>query len=160
MRTYGSSCERVLTRARTEGLAFLPNAPRARAASPATIRILVSQCPSQRRLNRFCIGRQVNQGISGDAPDGDLFMPKQFNQQRNGRRTDPPDDVKRLQLQVFIVDGRGVVSAKAANARPPRTRAACGDCPDLRVAGHQAIFPVLSGALGKIRTLGLARLRE
>jgi hypothetical protein len=48
-------------------------------------------------LNPFCIGRQVNQGISGEAPEGRLFMPKQFNEQRNGRRTDPPDDVKRLQ---------------------------------------------------------------
>ena len=37
-------------------------------------RILVSQCPSQRRLNRCCIGRQVNEGISGAAPDGDPLM--------------------------------------------------------------------------------------
>src|SRR5262249_16745371 len=35
-------------------------------------RILVSQCPSQRRLSPFRMGRQVNQGISGKAPEGDL----------------------------------------------------------------------------------------
>ena len=32
-------------------------------------------------------------------------MPKQFNQQRNGRRTDSPDDFKSLLMQVFIVTG-------------------------------------------------------
>ena len=32
-------------------------------------------------------------------------MPKQVHQQRNGRRTDPPDDFKSLQMQVFIADG-------------------------------------------------------
>ena len=38
------------------------------------LRVLVSQCPSQRRLNRFRIGRQVDQFINGAAPDGDLLM--------------------------------------------------------------------------------------
>src|SRR5262249_37272386 len=57
-------------------------------------RILVSQGPPQRRLNRFCMGRQVNQGIDGAAPDGVRLMPQQVDQQRNGGRTDPPDDFK------------------------------------------------------------------
>ena len=32
-------------------------------------------------------------------------MPKQLDQQRKGRRTDLPDDFKRLLMQVFIVTG-------------------------------------------------------
>jgi hypothetical protein len=68
-------------------------------------RILVSQRPSQRRLNQFCIGRQVDQGVSGKAPERDLLMPQQLDQQRNRRRTDPPDDFKSVLMQVFIVTG-------------------------------------------------------
>jgi hypothetical protein len=68
-------------------------------------RILVSQRPSQCWLNRFRIGRQVDEGISGKAPKGDLFMPKQLDQQGNGRRTDLPDDFKRPLMQGFIVTG-------------------------------------------------------
>ena len=29
-------------------------------------------------------------------------MTKQFNEQRNGRRTDPPDDLESPQIQIFI----------------------------------------------------------
>ena len=43
-------------------------------------RILVSQCPSQRRLNPFCMGRQVNQFVDGVAPDGVPLMPQQVHQ--------------------------------------------------------------------------------
>jgi hypothetical protein len=32
-------------------------------------------------------------------------MPKQFDQQRNGRRTNLPDDFKRFPMQAFIVTG-------------------------------------------------------
>jgi hypothetical protein len=56
-------------------------------------------------LNRFCIGHQVNQRISGKTPEGDLLMPKQLDQQRNGRRTDLPDDFESLLMQSFIVTG-------------------------------------------------------
>jgi hypothetical protein len=43
-------------------------------------RILVAQCPSQRRLNPFCIWRQVNQGISRATPDRNALIPQQFDQ--------------------------------------------------------------------------------
>ena len=81
-------------------------------------RILVSQCPSQCRLNGRCMGRQVNQFTDGAAPDGLRLMPKQVHQQRNGRRTDPLDDLKRHHVQVFMPQGRVIVSARAANATP------------------------------------------
>ena len=94
----------TLTERATEGLALAQSA-QGTCGIARDHRILVSQRPSQRRLNRFCIGRQVDQGISGKAPEGDLLMPKQLDQQRNGRRTDLPDDFKRLLMQVFIVTG-------------------------------------------------------
>ena len=69
-------------------------------------------------------------------------MTKQFNQQRNGRRTDPPDDLKRPQMQVFIAT---VEESSQQRQRTPRPldQGGFGDCPDLRVFGHQAICPVL-----------------
>jgi hypothetical protein len=124
-------------------------------------RVLVSQCPSQRRLNRFGIGRQVNQGINGAAPDRDPLITKQVHQQRNGGRTDPPDDFKSLQMQVFI---RTVEESSQQRQRTPcpLDQGGFGDGPDLGVVGHQAIFPVRhpGGVAGKIRTPGLERLRE
>jgi hypothetical protein len=44
-------------------------------------------------------------------------MPKQFDQQRNGQRTDLPDDVKRLLMQAFIVTGE---ESSQHRQRPPR----------------------------------------
>ena len=104
-------------------------------------RILVSQCPSQRRLNPFCIGRQVNQGIGGAAPDGVPLMPKQVHQQRNGRRTDPPDDFKSHHMQVFMPR---VEESSQQRQRTPRLfdQGGFGGCADLRVVGPQAICPV------------------
>jgi hypothetical protein len=54
-------------------------------------------------LNRFRIGRQVNQGIGGVAPDGVPLMPKQVHEQRNRRRTNPPEDFKGHLVQVFML---------------------------------------------------------
>jgi hypothetical protein len=45
---------------------------------------------------------QVDQGISSFTPDRDPLMPKQLDEQRNGRRTDPPDKFKGRLLHVFI----------------------------------------------------------
>ena len=43
-------------------------------------RILVSQRPPQRRLNRICMRYQVNQFTDGASPDGDPLMPQQVHQ--------------------------------------------------------------------------------
>ena len=79
-------------------------------------------------------------------------MPKQVHQQRNGRRTDPPDDFKSHHMQVFMLEGRGIVSAKAANAAA-LDQGGFGGCADLRVVGQQAICPVTyqGGVSGKTR---------
>jgi hypothetical protein len=78
-RTCGSSCERALTKADTEGPARLPKAPKARGhrARPANPRL---QCPSQRRLYPFRIGCQVDQGIDGASPNGVPILPKHVRQ--------------------------------------------------------------------------------
>jgi len=79
-------------------------------------------------------------------------MPKQFDQQRNGRRTDLPDDFKSLLMQAFIVSGK---ESSQQRERPPRplNQGGFGSCADLRVVGQQAICPVLyqGGVLGKTR---------
>ena len=115
-------------------------------------RILVSQRPSQRRLNPFCMGRQVNQFIDGAAPDGVPLMPKQVHQQRNGRRTDPLDDFKRHHMQVFMLR---VEESSQQRERTPRPldQGGFGGCADLRVVGQQAICPVTyqGGVSGKTR---------
>ena len=88
-------------------------------------------------------------------------MTKQFNEQRNGRRTDPPDDLKSPQIQIFIAT---VEESSQQRQRTPRPfdQGGFGDCPDLRVFGHQAICPVQhpGRVRGKVHTLGLARLRD
>ena len=68
-------------------------------------------------------------------------MPKQFDQQRNGRWTDLPDDFKSLLMQVFIVT---VEESSQQRQRTPRPldQGGASDRPDLRVFGHHAIFPV------------------
>ena len=105
------------------------------------------------------MGRQVDQDIDGVAPDGDPLITKQVHQQRHGRRTDPPDDFKRPRLQAVIVE-----ESPHQRQRTPRplNQVGFGACADLRVPGRQAMCPVEHprGARGKIRTLGLARLRE
>ena len=85
--------------------------------------ILVSQRPPQRRLNRFYMRHQVNQFTDGALPDGGPLMPQQVHQQRNGRRIDSLDDVKRHNIQVFLL---GVEeSSQQRNERCPTwTRAA------------------------------------
>jgi len=69
-------------------------------------------------------------------------MAKQFDQQRNGRRSDLPDDFKSLLMQVFIVSGK---ESSQQRERPPRPldQGGFGSCADLRVVGQQAICPVL-----------------
>ena len=88
-------------------------------------------------------------------------MTKQFNEQRNGRRPDPPDDLKRPQIQIFIAAVEEL-SQQRQRTPCPFDQGGFGDCPDLRVFGHQAIRPVQhSGRTrGKVLTLGLALLRE
>jgi hypothetical protein len=108
-------------------------------------------------LNRFGLGRQVNEGINGGAPDGDALIPKQVRQQRNGGRTDPPDNLKSHQMKAFIV---ALKKSSQQRQRTPRPLDQVGFrfCPDLRVFGHQAIFPVthLGRVYGGIRTPGLS----
>src|SRR5262249_20709898 len=108
-----------------------------------------------RRLNRFCIGRQVNQGISGELSDGGSMMPKQVHKQRNGRRTDTPDDFKSLLMQVFIT------TVEEPSQQRPRTtspvyQSGLGGYPNFRVVGQQAICPITHQ--GRIR--GEGRLRR
>ena len=160
MRTYGSSCDRVLTSAPTEGAG-----PRAqRTQGPCGIAsdhgVLVVQCPSQRRLDRLCIGRQVDEGISSAAADGGSPIAKQFRQHWNGRRTDPADDLERHLVQVFI---QIVEEMLQQWQRTPGSfdQGGFGNRPDLRIAGRQTTCPVThrGGARGKNRSRGLGRLR-
>ena len=81
-------------------------------------RILVSQRPSQRRLNPFGVGHQVNQCVDGAAPERVSLIPQKVHQQWNGRRTDPLDDLKRLPHAGLHAQGRGIASAKGSNASP------------------------------------------
>ena len=84
-------------------------------------------------------------------------MTKQLDQQRNGRRTDLPDDFKSLLMQLFIVTVEE--SSQQRQRTPgPLDQFGFGTCADLRVLGHHAICPVTYRAPGKIR-LGLTRLR-
>ena len=77
------------------------------------------------------MGRQVNQGIDGAAPDGDPLMPKQVHQQRNGRRTDPPDDFKSHQMQVFMPRSRNRLSK--GSEPPAPDQGGFGGCADPKV---------------------------
>ena len=68
-------------------------------------------------------------------------MPQQINQQRNGRRTDPLDDAKRRNMQVFML--------RAEQSSQQRERTASGldeggfgDCADLWVVGGKTTCPV------------------
>ena len=86
-------------------------------------------------------------------------MTKQLNEQRNGRRADAPDDFKRPQIQIFIATLEELSQHRQRTPRP-FDQGRFGDCPDLRVSGHQAIRPIQhSGRVrGKVLTLGLALL--
>jgi hypothetical protein len=53
-------------------------------------------------LNHFCFWREVYHGINSGAPDGDSCIAKQVHQEWNGLWTDPSDDFKSRELQVFI----------------------------------------------------------
>ena len=59
-------------------------------------------------------------------------MPKQFHEQRNGRRTDPPDDFKGLPMEVFIA---AVEESSQQRQRTPRPldQGGFGNGPDLQV---------------------------
>jgi hypothetical protein len=59
-------------------------------------------------------------------------MPEQVHQQRNGRRTDPPDDFKSHHVQVFMP---GVEESSQQRQRTPRPfdQGGFGGCADLRV---------------------------
>ena len=75
-------------------------------------------------------------------------MPKQFNEQRNGRRTDPLDDFKSLQMQVFIAT---VEESSQQRQRTPRPldQGGFGDRPDLRVFGHHGLTDFPSQSPGR-----------
>ena len=104
-------------------------------------RLLVSQRSSQCRLNPFRMGRQVDQVIDGAAPNGVRLMPQHVHQQRNGRRTDPPDDLKSHHMQVFMLEGE---KSSQQRQRTPGSfdQSGFGGCADLRIVGQQAICPV------------------
>ena len=79
-------------------------------------------------------------------------MPQQVHQQRNGRRTDSLDDVKRHNMQVFML--RAEESSQQRERTPPRLdQGGFGGCADLRVVGQEAICPVTyqGGVSGKTR---------
>ena len=81
----GFSCESVLTSEHTEGLALWRKAPRARAASLATIESSSINASAAKRRNETCSCR------SSSTSSG------------MGRRADLPDNFKSLLMQVFIV---------------------------------------------------------
>jgi len=68
-------------------------------------------------------------------------MPKQLDQQRNGRRTDLPDDFKRVLMQVVVVT-REESSQQRQRTPRPFHQGGFGGCADLPVAGQQAMCPV------------------
>src|SRR6185436_4635915 len=106
------------------------------------------------------MGGKINQFTDRAAPDGVRLMAQQVLQQRNGRRTDPLDDLKRRNTQVFMV---GVEeSAQQREGTPgPLDQGGLGGCADLRVAGQQAIRPVTcqGGVSGKTSVRRKRRLR-
>ena len=68
-------------------------------------------------------------------------MPQQVHQQRNGRRTDPLDDLKSHSMQVFML--RAEESSQHRERTPPHLdQGGLGGCADVRVVGQQAICPV------------------
>ena len=67
-------------------------------------------------MNPCGIGDQVNAGIGGKPPERDVAMTEQFDNQRHRRRTDPPNDFKCLQLQIFVVR---VEESSQQRKRPP-----------------------------------------
>jgi hypothetical protein len=103
-------------------------------------------------LNPYCIGCKVDAGISGKTPEVDLLMPKQFDEERNGRRTDPADDLKSLPVQ-FLVVAREESSQQRQRTPGIMDQCSFGACADLRVAGRYAICPVT-------HRIGLTRLSE
>ena len=86
-------------------------------------------------------------------------MPKELDQQRNGGRTELPDDFKRVLMEVFIVTGEESSQQRQRPLRP-LDQGGFGGCADLRVVGQQAICPFTyqGGVSGKTR-LGLRQRR-
>src|SRR4029453_14810491 len=74
---------------------------------------------------------------------------KQVDQQRNRRRTDPPDDFESLLRRVFIATAEESSQQRQRTPRP-LDQGASGGCPDLGGLGQHATGPV------EIRTLGLS----
>ena len=69
-------------------------------------------------------------------------MPQQVHQQRNGRRTDSLNDLKRHNMQVFML--RPDESSQQRERTPPHLdQGGFGGCADLRVVVQEAIGPVL-----------------
>ena len=68
-------------------------------------------------------------------------MLKQLEQQWNGRRTDVPDDFKRLLMQLFIVTGEES-SQQRERTPSPFGQGGFGGSADLGVVGQQTICPV------------------
>ena len=71
-------------------------------------------------------------------------MTEQFNEQRNGRRPDPPDDLERPQIQIFLATAEELSQQRQRTPRP-FDQGGFGHCPDLRVFGRQATCPVRRG---------------
>jgi hypothetical protein len=115
-------------------------------------RIVVSQRLPQRRLNRFCLRRQVNQGIGDVAPDGFPLVLQQVHHQWHGRGTDPPDDFKRRHMKVFMLGSEESPQQRQRTLRA-LDQGGFGGGANLRVIGQQPICPVIDdgGVSGKTR---------
>jgi len=79
-------------------------------------------------------------------------MSQQVHQQRNGRRTDSLDDVKRDNIQLFLL-GVEESSQQRKRTLPPLDQGGFGGGADLGVVGEKAICPVTyqGGISGKTR---------
>ena len=105
-----------------------PSSPRLSVPVSTTAESTLYRAPGRSRNQRRYAGRNV-------------LMTKQFNQQRNGRRTNPPDDLKGPQIEIFIATVEETSQQRQRTPRP-LDQGGFGHGPDLRVFGHQAICPV------------------
>ena len=99
-------------------------------------RIPVAQGPAQRRLDRFRMGRQVDQLAHGALPDGDPPVPEQVRQQRDRRRTDALDDLEGRPVEIAVLEGEEPFQQRERTPRPP-DEDGFGGRADLRVLGEQ-----------------------
>src|SRR5262249_60538177 len=84
---------------------------------------------------------KINQFTDGAAPDGAPLISQQVHQQRDGRRTDPLDDLKDFQMQVFIATADGPSQHREGTPRP-LDQGGRGGGGDLLVFVKQTTFPV------------------